>query len=793
MSRIKKGQNDLLSVNPSVCKEWHKTLNGELTPDMVTASSGRKVWWKCGKCGYEWQSLISNRNKGSGCPHCAGKARTAWKGHDDLATVNPRLAQDWNYGKNRNLRPDEVISGTPRKVWWKCSVCEYEWEASISSRHRGNGCPHCAGQAVWSGHNDLATLNSELAEEWNYEKNGDLKPTMIVPGSNKRVWWKCRVCQYEWKTSVQNRNGGTGCPLCSGNVVKEGHNDIATTHPSLLDEWNYEKNGTETPQTVSSGSNKKVWWKCSICGNEWKTAVHNRAISGTGCPRCALAFSTSEPEQIIYFYVKQHFDDAINSYHPDWLLSEKGHKQELDIYIPSLRLAIEYDGERWHRDAQKDRRKTQQLLENAVSLVRFREYGCPELNDGSFCILTGKPDSNRLFMNEPVQQLFSYINGQYNLHIASNVDIERDYLMILAGYNALKASQSLAIDNPELALEWNYEKNGELKPSNVGSGTGKRVWWKCPKCSHEWKASIASRRTGIGCPYCAGHILRSGYNDIETRNPNMAKQWNYERNGDLVPAMIAISSNKRVWWLCQDCGYEWAASPNSRGNHGCPRCAGQVAWEGHNDLASQNPKLVLDWDYEKNGELTPNNVAAGTTKKAWWRCHSCGYEWQASIASRNRGNGCPSCSNRVVRPGKNDLATVNPNLASEWNHGKNGELLPSMVLPRSNKKVWWQCSKCSYEWQSMITNRTSGTGCPVCSGNKVWEGHNDLSTKQPELAKEWNYEKNGELLPTALTAGSNKKVWWKCSACGHEWKSTVNNRTYSNNGCPQCHHKAKKP
>ena len=145
-----------------------------------------------------------------------------------------------------------------------------------------------------------------------------------------------------------------------------------------------------------------------------------------------------------------------------------------------------------------------------------------------------------------------------------------------------------------------------------------------------------------------------------------------------------------------------------------------------------------------------------------------------------------------VWSGKNDLATLNPKLAEEWAYDKNGELFPSMVQPKSNKRVWWKCSECSYEWQAMIANRTGGTGCPVCSGNKVREGYNDLATKEPEIAQEWNYEKNGELLPTALTAGSNKKVWWKCSMCGHEWESTVNNRTYSNNGCPQCHHRARR-
>ena len=64
---------------------------------------------------------------------------------------------------------------------------------------------------------------------------------------------------------------------------------------------------------------------------------------------------------------------------------------------------------------------------------------------------------------------------------------------------------------------------------------------------------------------------------------------------------------------------------------------------------------------------------------------------------------------------------------------------------------------------------------------QVLKGYNDLLTTNPELAKEWNYEKNENLDPSTVKATSEKKVWWKCEK-GHEWKTSINCRNQGN-GC----------
>jgi DNA-directed RNA polymerase subunit RPC12/RpoP len=157
---------------------------------------------------------------------------------------------------------------------------------------------------------------------------------------------------------------------------------------------------------------------------------------------------------------------------------------------------------------------------------------------------------------------------------------------------------------------------------------------------------------------------------------------------------------------------------------------------------SNNAQLMAEWDWEKNNELgfDPENMTCGSGKKVWWKC-SKGHEWPARISHRHRGVGCPYCSGRNVIRGQNDLQTVNPTVATEWNFEKNTNLSPRDVLPNSDKKVWWKCQN-GHEWQATIGSRNGGRGCPFCSNKITITGQNDLKTINPILAAEWCYDKN---------------------------------------------------
>ena len=199
-------------------------------------------------------------------------------------------------------------------------------------------------------------------------------------------------------------------------------------------------------------------------------------------------------------------------------------------------------------------------------------------------------------------------------------------------------------DSAQLMTEWNWEKNNELnfKPETLTLGSGKKVWWKCQN-GHEWQATIGHRNQGKGCPYCAHRNVIKGENDLETVNPTLAKEWNYEKNNGLTPADVTPNSGKKAWWKCNK-GHEWETSINHRNKgSGCPYCSGRFAIKGENDLQTVNPTLAKEWNYEKNNGLTPIDVKPNSQKKVWWK-GSKGHEWQAIVSNRNKGSGCPVCA-----------------------------------------------------------------------------------------------------------------------------------------------------
>ncbi len=330
--------------------------------------------------------------------------------------------------------------------------------------------------------------------------------------------------------------------------------------------------------------------------------------------------------------------------------------------------------------------------------------------------------------------------------------------------------------NPRLAREWHPIKNS-LTPYDVTFGSGAKIWWQC-ESGHEWRTSVASRSNGTNCPYCSGRKA-SKENCLATVNPKLAKEWHPTQNGILTPSDIASKSNKKAWWICSK-GHEWRAVVNNRAyGKGCPYCSGHKVSKD-NCLAALNPKLAKEWHSTKNGDLTPSDVTVSSAIRIWWKCSE-GHEWEAIIATRSNGCGCPYCVGKKVCE-DNCLATLNPDLAHEWHPARNGDLTPLDVTVSSDKNIWWECLK-GHEWQAGVASRSTGNGCPGCSGRTAYQD-NCLATLNPGLAQEWHSIKNHELTPFDVTVSSGKRIWWECSK-GHEWEASVADRS-KNRGCPYC-------
>lgn len=270
-------ENTFSAKHPELIGEW-SDKNLPLTPDLVTYGSNKIVWWR-GVCGHEWLTSVKARSAGENCPICSGARVIA--GINDLLTVRPEIAAEWSE-KNETLTPSMVTAGSHKKVLW-LGKCGHEWSATVKSRTQGSGCPYCSHNIVLAGFNDLASQYPEIAAEWS-ERNYPLQPTMVTAFANRKVWWRCRK-GHEWNTLISTRSGGSKCPYCSGISLLKGFNDFATRQPQLAAEWS-ERNLPLTPDMINEKCRENVWWKCRVCGNEWRSLPKSR-IKGTKCPVCA--------------------------------------------------------------------------------------------------------------------------------------------------------------------------------------------------------------------------------------------------------------------------------------------------------------------------------------------------------------------------------------------------------------------------------------------------------------------------------------------------------------------------
>lgn len=269
--------------------EW---ADDPCSPQTVTYGSKRQVWWTC-KAGHRWQARIVDRVRETGCPYCSGTV--VMPGVNDLAAMAPQIAREWHPARNGELKPDQVHSQSNRRVWWLCEN-GHSWQALVSARVAGCGCPYCSGKRVLPGVNDLAALVPELAAEWS-EKNGLLTPGDVRPASNKMVWWRCEK-GHTWQAKVNDRiKNQSGCPYCNNRKVAAGFNDLMTKAPEIAAQWYQPLNGALTPQTVLAGSRRKVWWICEQ-GHVWDARISSRTGQAkSGCPVCAGNVSRKAKER----------------------------------------------------------------------------------------------------------------------------------------------------------------------------------------------------------------------------------------------------------------------------------------------------------------------------------------------------------------------------------------------------------------------------------------------------------------------------------------------------------------
>lgn len=697
------------------------------------------------------------------------------KGQPQYVINFPQLMEQWDFDKNNNLGydPTKITLGSNKKVWWICSL-GHSYDAAVSNRNHGNGCPYCKGKKVLKGFNDLETWckdnnRIDLINEFDREKN-TFSMQEISKGSRKDVWWICPN-GHSYKATVSHRvKMNTGCGACSHKVFLEGYNDLQTTHPHIAKEFDVEKNGI-TPNKVMAGSNNKKYWFICPKGHSYQATLLNRK-KGRNCPDCVKEMHISFPEKCIVYYLNKLNLNVEESYHAQFL-----GKKEVDIFLPDFKIAIEYDGRAWHKNIERDLEKDKTCHENGIQLIRIREKGCPVYDSTSTKFFVEVDNIKDL--ESAIKFIIDIVNTDALKHLKINVEKDRPEIYELLELNEKK--NSLQDRCPQITLFWDKEKNGKLTPKQVSFSSVKPIHLKCSE-NHEWISNAQNFLKSPKCPICSGERILPGYNDLGTTHPHLKNIWSEKNVEDI--SSFSYGSNTYALWNCDVCGgeYKMKISEKASKNFGCPYCNNRKLFKGYNDLATRYPKLAQEWSL--NNSSNPEDYLPQSKQPVLWKC-SKGHEYEATIFSRTtKKKTCPYCSNKQVLQGFNDLESCNPKLAQEFDSEKNN-LLPCEVVYGGKKEYWWKCNL-GHSYKFAMAEKILGYGCPICSSHRLLPGFNDLETLNPQLAFEFNVEKNNGTTAKDYFAKSGKKVWWKCSKCGHEWQAQIIKRN-SGRGCPQCY------
>ena len=347
------GFNDLATRYPEIAAEWHPTKNGDLKPSDILAGGYKEYWWQC-KFGHEFKSVVRNRIKSCGCPECSLKGTSIpelalyfylSKAYSDtihrhkfqniefdiyIPLLNLAIEYDgFYYHKDKlerdnlkdefckkhgirliRLRSEKLTSTKFAETLWidessynKISKAiiglfnyldvKYNFEINIDEDYT----KLIETKTLEIKENSLTVKYPELAAEWHPTKNGNLTPDKITSGSDNKVWWQCsKNPKHEWQTRVIERVNGNNCPYCSNKKILIGENDLVTTHPHLVKEWDYKSNYPLLPTQVVSGSNKSVYWICPTCNHKYSATIRNRSFQNLGCPSCNGRLAWSEEE-----------------------------------------------------------------------------------------------------------------------------------------------------------------------------------------------------------------------------------------------------------------------------------------------------------------------------------------------------------------------------------------------------------------------------------------------------------------------------------------------------------------
>ena len=263
------------------------------------------------------------------CEHCLSKS-----------FINNEKAQFWS-SLNGNLDVFTVSRGSNKKYWFDCDICNHSFEISPDNINKGKWCPYCASKKLCDKYDCQVCFNKsfashEKASYWS-DKN-DKKPRQIFKGSQKNYWFDCDVCNHSFYISLINiRNGW--CSYCGNKKLCSDDCDLcySKSFESHKKSKYWSKKNEKEPRQIYKHSNKKYWFNCNRCPNEFQIALNN-VNSGNWCSICK-----NKTELKVYDFLKIFYPKIQHQVRFGWCKQKK--RFPFDFLLESHKITIELDGE----------------------------------------------------------------------------------------------------------------------------------------------------------------------------------------------------------------------------------------------------------------------------------------------------------------------------------------------------------------------------------------------------------------------------------------------------------------
>ena len=364
---------------------------------------------------------------------------------------------------------------------------------------------------------------------------------------------------------------------------------------------------------------------------------------------------------------------------------------------------------------------------------------------------------------------------------------------------------------------WHPTKNGDLTPRDVSLGSGKKCWFKCDKCPHDFEKVLNKITNGQWCPYCSEPCKKLCNDpncticlDKSFESHEKSKCWHPTKNGDSTPRDVPLGSGKKCWFKCDKCphNFEKVLSSVTKSGRWCPYCPNQKLCDDNNcticlDKSFESHEKSKCWHPTKNGDLTPRDILQGSDKKYWFKCDKCPHDFEACLFSIKKGRWCPYCAVPCQKLCDDNNCTICLDKSFEshekskcWHPTKNGDLTPRDILQGSDKKYWFKCDKCPHDFEACLFSIKKGRWCPYCAVpcQKLCDDNNcticlDKSFESHEKSKCWHPTKNGDLTPRDILQGSDIKCWFNCDKCSEPFPARMANISRLGRWCPICKNK----